>query len=232
MSCDDKLMDEVLELLIEKAAPLAEERMEYTVDNSLKFSEKHKREMRRLFRKERSKQRRGKFTRYAGRAIAGAAAFIVVSGVIFSIDGNVGNIVNFFLEENKQGTDIHFDGVLPDPNEPIKAFPDFEVGYVPEGYELVKKDISEGIDINVRFSNGDKTIVISKMILDVLAGIDTENSTKEEMLINGMEAFYYYREEYKRSILIWHDDEYLYEVITYLDKAETVKIAENIKNNN
>jgi len=99
------------------------------------------------------------------------------------------------------------------------------LGYVPDGMELVSKDI--GIKTKVLyFSDGERYFNITINSLDSYYNFDTENGISENIEINGMDAFYISTDLV--YTLVWSDNIYAYILSGNLPEKTMLLISENI----
>ena len=99
------------------------------------------------------------------------------------------------------------------------------LGYVPDGMELVSKDI--GIKTKVLyFSDGERYFNITINSLDSYYNFDTENGISENIEINGMDAFYISTDLV--NTLVWSDNIYAYILSGNLPEKTMLLISENI----
>ena len=102
------------------------------------------------------------------------------------------------------------------------------VGYIPEGFELVNKQVvSKSITYNYIDSKG-KTITIIKSSSIMEIDFDTETGNVENIIINCIECSYYV-DENSFMYLVWNDNDYIYQIHSSVSKDELFKIAESVK---
>lgn len=138
-------------------------------------------------------------------------AFVVPSSREFIID-NLGIYSTYQLtEENKNSVNG-----------------EITVGYIPEGYELIKKEYNSkfstyhyGVKDNIVFT-------IHKYPSSMKINFDTENVDAIEIISNGTTYTYYESLSGNRSIM-WQKNDYIYQIDGQISKDEMLKIAETVK---
>ena len=126
---------------------------------------------------------------------------------------NVKEIIDFESEEYK--------------NSPVYKF---EIGYIPEGYEL-DNDLYSPNRLNLSYYKND-VIPLSISITKkgtATYGVDNEHTTHSLLTVNGREAQMWYDYEKGNGTLIVVYDEVVVDVYAQDTPEEIIKIAENIK---
>jgi len=141
-------------------------------------------------------------------------------------------IINFY--ENF----IQINSINPDNQNSISGFipqtieETYLPSYIPEGY---REDniLKSNIDIKAVYINDKgENIIYYQKLLSVAISIDGEDYIETDIYINGINGKSY---EYNKTddisyyIIIWNDNKYFYQLRSYLNKEETIKIAENVK---
>lgn len=114
--------------------------------------------------------------------------------------------------------------------EEIKSFDELEIGYIPDGFELASYDESHFYKELIYMSESGDGIVIgiyTSESSDVLA--DIELTEFETMTINGHHAYCLYNDIDRDCLLTFGNKQYTVVITAICDKAEVIKIAENIK---
>ena len=120
---------------------------------------------------------------------------------------------NIFFNESRSSQDT------------ADGFTIYEPTYIPEGFELVNKNI-DGL-ILLEYEKGNDFISYSQQCLEnVSMHINTEGVELEELEFKGLPAKYYSNQGVQN--LLWYDDEYMYMVSSTLDRDIVFKIAESI----
>lgn len=105
---------------------------------------------------------------------------------------------------------------------------EISVGYVPEGFEL---ESVEKTSIGVSYSYSSKNnslFMVNKYSSVIKIDFDTEKTDAREILINN--EIYTYFESYSGNCgLMWHENDYIYQVVGALTEDELLKIAETVK---
>ena len=108
---------------------------------------------------------------------------------------------------------------------------DYEIGYIPEGYELKSSKEreywrsytypnSEGSYISISISNSSNSSI----------AVDNEYYEYTEMIINGKTVHLFYDDIDLAGTLICNESDYVIKISGTVNKDEFIKIFENIKN--
>lgn len=219
-------LEKALDILVDDAACLADENIGKKLkepEEEIIFSKDHEEKMRKLFQKEKRKNRLGKLNRYSKRVAGFLLVLLVVSGIsIGSVEAWRIRFLNFTLEKGKPNTDYSFS------DKRKTGYVDDEVNfeYIPEGFELTDHQ-SARVTKCWQFSNEEQYFQVECNSLDVRSSIDTENGTAERITINGHEAVY--TSNSNINAIIWSDNKYAYCVLGNIPKKEIIQIAKNIK---
>ena len=105
---------------------------------------------------------------------------------------------------------------------------DFEVTYVPEGYELVEDVSVENYVRNIKFSNEECTEVwIHIAETDHFgANVDNEVTKQKEVLVNDKQAYLF--DDGRKSIIVWQVGNCTLDVEARLPEEELIKISSHI----
>lgn len=117
---------------------------------------------------------------------------------------------------------------LIDENQAFYDVEDFEVTYVPEGYELVEDVSVENYVRNIKFSNEECTEVwIHIAETDHFgANVDNEVTKQKEVLVNDKQAYLFQDE--KTYIIVWQIGNCTLDVASRLPVEELIEIASHI----
>lgn len=108
---------------------------------------------------------------------------------------------------------------------------DYEIGYIPEGYELESSKERERMRNYIYYDSIDNCVMIS--INDSnhsTYSVDIENNEYSEIIINGRNAYCLYDDNIGSGSIIAKESEYVIYVYGTVKKEELIKIFENIKN--
>lgn len=227
MSKQNDFMDELLDKMISRAASEldSEESLKLEKpDEDIVFSARHESMMKKIFRKEKRRERIQKFTE-----ISKVASLIIIisAGVIFTTvpesRGWISHVVNFVFEKDRPNTDYNF---RPDKG---MSYSDDNVilKYIPMGFKAVEA-VESSRGVTIHFENGEEFFQFSKNELSVTSSVDTEGGTAKEITINGYKAIYV--EAKNVNSLIWCDDKFAYSVIGNISQNELMRIGENLLN--
>jgi len=230
---EDKLYNKVLDDLISYAGPIAIEEMANDEEESgkengldkIEFSKEHQLKMKKLFRKEYNKLRLRKIASYSKYAIACILVLaIIVLVPIFSVKAWRIKFLNFIIDVKQTHTEIKF-------SDDVKTGDTYQseeisFGYIPAGSKMEKSD-RVGSYIYIKFKANEQYFTFSRYDINAAMSIDTENATVKKITINNREALY--SSNSNINILVWHDDNYSYNLSGNIDENEIIKIVENIK---
>lgn len=177
-------------------------------------SKKHEKWKKKLFNKMRNDRYHG-FTTNAVRIILVAAILValLLSAFVFpssreSALSNINYFSKFKITENNKNS----------VNGEIK------VGYIPEGFELVKNvDLGKQI-INTYFNSGGEFFTIWKCTSSLEMEFNTEFFDSEEIIVGNMKYTYCQGNEGMNN-LVWTKSDYVYLIEAQFNKEEMVEIA-------
>lgn len=157
--------------------------------------------------------------------IAAIMGIAILGGTaVCSVDAVRMPVVNFFLRFDDSNSHVIAD---KDSNTGIgKKYLAYIPSYVPEGFDISHKDESPDY-IMIEYSNGNGSYYDLTCSLDFESNsVDTEDSTYEEVVINGKTA--YFCEKDDRFLAIYYTDVYAYGISGTISKDEIIKIFESI----
>lgn len=105
---------------------------------------------------------------------------------------------------------------------------EIEIGYIPEGFELIDENVSVKLIINTYMSTNGQVFSIHKYSSSIEVDFDTELGKSETIIINDI-AFTVFTDENSFSNIIWTEYDHIYKVEGNLTKDELLKIAESVK---
>lgn len=222
----DKTMDAMLQAA---ASDIEDKAVDILLDGyegqNHKFSEKHREDMQKLFKKERKFQSARRIRTYSKRASVIFIAVIAISAItISSVSAWRVRFMNFILERTQYDTNIKF------TDDASKAenykFGEIKLEYVPEGFKLEKYDTMKN-HIYLVFRKDKEYFNFSTMDIGGSLSIDTEDAVVTEFTINGRKALYSKNDNIR--ILVWNDDKTAYILTGNISESEFLKIAENTK---
>ena len=115
-------------------------------------------------------------------------------------------------------------------DEPIEdeVFIEYQLGYIPIGYELVESYIDEITQIKTAvYSNGEKIIRFRQTdIRNSSFMINTENAEREVILIEGIEMNYLSNQGVQT--IFWGKEKYAFIISGEIDKELIIKLAQEI----
>ena len=202
---------------------------------NISFSDEFEEKMQKLIEKQK------KFYYYwlntAGKRAAAviAALFVGLTAVTFGVKAIREPFLRFIVETFEKFSSIIF--MNDDDNSgqsSISADADFEFeavepSYIPEGFTLETK-MEDFVRYQAYYLNNDKTSFITytqTMIDDTVMQADTEDTTYNEIQINGYEAISYSRNG--ANNVVFSSNKYVFTVTGSVETNELIKIAESIK---
>lgn len=191
-----------------------------------KFSRRFERKMKALIKYERRTPKERKF--YRGMKIACAALAVILFvafGSVMSVKAYRFRIIEFFIEVFTEETSYSVQEENPEGEIVVPVEP----GYVPEGFEVVKR-VSNHSEYYVQFeSNSGAKILYNQAVLSIVGRYwDTEKSIIKEMYIGKMLVNIV--EENGVRTVYWNDDEYVYSVMGpgELEEEEFLKMVRSV----
>ena len=158
------------------------------------------------------------------RALILVAVLVLIMGLaVISSEGVKEKMFNYFTDEKEGHTDLTY---LNDEDEADKI-PKFELGYVPEGYEIFSKD-SDISSRNSIYGNDHEQYIHFTVNRSENCTMSVDNDTfkRKEITVNGYQALLFYDQH--NSAIIWQVGDYTLTLLTGLDTEETINIAKNI----
>ncbi len=182
------------------------------------FSKKHIKQMEKLFDKMRG-DKYHYFTRKTVKIMAVAAvlaaliltAFVIPSSREFIIE----NFDIFGVYEMTEHNNNSVNGEI-------------EVGYIPEGYELVEEHYFDKIMLITYKSKGENKLNISKNSSSMKVEYNTEYGYIEKIEIGNI-IYAFYTNDSGINCLVWNENDYIYKVEGTFSKEELVEIAQTVK---
>ena len=221
MKTEEKIVDKVLDTLIDEASAEAYRKEADYNAPEVSFSPEHERNMQKLFKNERRKYNLRRATVVTGKvACLLLAVVIVMSFAIYSVEAWRIKFLNFFYDKEAPNTVVRFSETKHNSYSNNMV----EIGYIPDGFELTAKRV--GINnLFLRFENKEKFIQVKRNNDSLKTAINTEKGTLENIQINGFEGVYIVGKD--TNTLLWHDGVYTYRFFTNLEKEEVLKIAQS-----
>lgn len=218
--------DKILDTLIDEAIPIVESMPDEDLPDEIpgEYSEDFEKRMKKIFAAERKKIRRKQIFKNIRRIAACFAIFIVVSGItVMSVSALRVKILNLIFNSQETNTEVQFED-----SDQSNEYDDvgLELMYVPDGFEIIRKDIQDNI-VYLRFENDDLYFSVKLTKSTGTISIDTEDANVEEIYINGNKALYVEKSSLKTLTGMIGD--YSYTINGNIDKDEILKISENLK---
>ena len=182
------------------------------------YTEKHAKWLRKLFNKMRD-NRYHRFTTKTVKVLMIAAVLSALLLTAFVIPSSREYIIdNFDIFSRYQLTESNDNSVNGE----------ITVGYIPEGFELIDKQIySKNCTVDYRNAEGIEIKIIkssSKNEVD----FDTESGNTENIILSDL-LYTYYVDENNCRYFVWNKNDYVYQVYGVISKEELLKIVETVK---
>ena len=221
MKTEEKIVDKVLDTLIDEASAEAyRKEAEYNAPE-VTFSSEHERNMQKLFKNERRKYNLRRATVVTGKVACILLVVVVAMSVaIYSVEAWRNKFFNYFFVKDAPDTEITFTETKQNSysNDMVS------IGYIPEGFELTES--KEGINnFFLNFENEKEFVQLKRNKISLKTAINTEKGTLENLRINDCEGVYIIGNS--ANTLLWHDGVYTYQILSNLEKEEIIKIAES-----
>ena len=193
---------------------------EYFTDFSadeITYSHSFERNMSKLI----DKMRNDKYHRFTRKTVRFIVAAAVVAAITFTALA-VEQSRNFIIEQFKTHSVFSVSDNVKSQN-----VEDFELGYIPEGFEKVNEIKSDNRISYAYFDDFDNEFKIMKYTKEHDIVTDSESGVNCRFTDNGI-TYYGYEQSNNYFTINWNDGEYLYHIDGNLDKKELLKIATNI----
>ncbi len=182
------------------------------------YTENHAKWLRKLFNKMRD-NRYHRFTTKTVKVLMVAAVLSALLLTAFVIPSSREYIIdNFDIFSRYQLTESNDNSVNGE----------ITVGYIPEGFELINKQISTKIII-IDYKDSSGTIInIMKSSSKNEVDFDTESGIVDNITINDI-TYTFYDDATEYNCVVWNKNDYVYQIHSTIVKDELLKIAETIK---
>ena len=221
MKTEEKIVDKVLDTLIDEASAEAYRKEANYNAPEVDFSPEHERNMQKLFKNERRKHNLCRAYSVAGKVACFLfVALIALSGTIYNVDALRTKFFNYFFVKEAPDTEIRFTETKNNSysNDIVN------IGYIPDEFEI-KKDKS-GIDnLFLTFANKEEFIQLYASAIDLKTAINTEKGTLENIKINSYDGVYIVSKG--ANVLLWNNGVYTFRLAGNIGKETLVKTAES-----
>ncbi|ATW26329.1 sigma-70 family RNA polymerase sigma factor [Candidatus Formimonas warabiya] len=175
----------------------------------------------------RHKTRIRQMTRFGGKIAAVVAILLVGSfGVLMSVEASRVQVLNTIMEYQKEFIRFSF----KEENTDFQKSP-YRLGYIPDGFKE-KETRKAGAGFTTKYLNSQGNEIIFDQTPLKESGsmaVDNENTNFMKIDIGGYPAYLFEgKTKADRTIIIWRNSVYHFELISYLDKNELLKIAESV----
>ena len=222
MKTEEKIVDKVLDTLIDEASAEAYRKEADYNAPEVNFSPEHERNMQKLFKNERRKYNLRRAYSVAGKVACILLVVVVAMSVaIYSVEAWRTKFLNFFYDKEAPNTVIRFSETVHNSysNDMV------DIGYIPERFELVENQSWEN-NLFLTFANKEQYFQLKRNKIAIKTAINTEKGTLENLQINGYEGVFVIGSS--MNTLLWYDGVYTYKITSVIEKDELIKIAESI----
>lgn len=186
-------------------------------------AEKFEKELNKAYRNGQLRSFRTKIAKFGRYAVTVCAAFIIVFAVsVVSVDALRLRFLEWLVNIHENYTTINL--LQNDKQDSNVILAD----YMPQGYKLINYN-NDGSVIELYYSNDINNVKIRVYLNAFVFNTDNENTSSEEVYINGNKGQYQKKE--LTSAIFWYKDEKPYCISTndvQITKEELVKIAQSI----
>lgn len=178
-------------------------------------------------KEERRKHKLRSFKKFASKAAVFIAVLAIGFAVTFTtVDAFKITVINFIIEQREKFSSISLTG---NDNQavPSELSGKYYPHYLPESYKIASSFINDD-RVEISYVNENNEIInYGYFGKDATAGIDTENRTEANVLINGLQGHIFSKNEH--NILVFNMDEHIFVIDGFISQEEIIKIAESIK---
>lgn len=186
------------------------------------FSVEFERKMRKLIRLQKNPLYYATNTRKKRVALV-AALIAILMMTACSVPAIREPIVNFVIEVYEDFTTLVFQG---SQNEEAEVLEKADI-IIPDGYTA--EEISTEVSYFLEMTDNEGRIITFEQVLlsNTQISVDTENTTYENISINGLDGIYYNNKG--MNVLVWSNDKYNYIISGNISVEELSQIAESVK---
>lgn len=193
------------------------------VPPSPEAAEKFEKELNKAYRNGQLRSFRTKIAKFGRYAVTVCAAFIIVFAVsVVSVDAFRLRFLEWLFNIHESHSSLNISNDNSAYSNMIHA------DYLPDGYELINYNNDRNV-IELCYSNNITNIKIRVYLTDFNFNTDNENTSSEEVYINGNKG--QYQKKGLTSTIFWYCNEKPYCISTndmQITKEEFVKIAQSI----
>ncbi len=181
------------------------------------YSKNHIKKMKNLF----DKMRENKYHHFTSKTFK----IILVAAVLFSL-------FTFYVFANPSSRKYIIEkfeefGIFTLTEQKSDVVPDIEIGYVPQGFDLVNEIESKKYICMFYESSDGKELTVQKSASTSQIAFNNEDGQAEEIIIGNITYTYVTNSsEYKH--ILWTENNYIYSIDGTLSKEELLKIAINL----
>jgi hypothetical protein len=188
------------------------------------FSSVFERKMRALIRMSYRRNR----SHFKKRLVTAIAAILLLIATAMSVSAVRHAVFDFIALVYEKFTHFYYDASKS--AAPSKA-PDSDFvlllpGFIPEGFEIETREFNKGTYVYHYKKGEDYITYYQRNIEGVSMDINTEGLIWEQIEFNGVAAKYYSNQGVQN--LIWYDDNYMFMILSTLDRDTVFKIAESV----
>ena len=232
---DKVLNEDIFDFLLEKAFVRYEKDLQKTYPDIAELEKEYpasRRKIRKYINILKEKQYGKKIIWiYAGRAaVVLLCMFSLLFGLIMTNSEARASVETVMLKWYDKYTEFIFNEVPADFSSYELA--DFEMGYIPEGFELLYDDVFSDIRDTCYMNTKNSDMMLDIQIFDsaqTSVFVDNEKMLFEKMKIGSNDAWIMYNDAEGYSSLLIADTKYSILVVGDLSKEEIIKVAKNIR---
>lgn len=214
--------EKMSEAMLQHVAQIAEdELLDEAVDGDVVFSERHEKEMAKLFASMEPKKTK---------VVPLKRVLILVAVLVGLLAAAVGTIatnpkiINMFRKSTDTYTEIRFDEA--EVIGGTYSTDSVTLGYIPDGMELTESSKGEHSEI-IMFQKEEKVFQLRISQARMSSVADKENSSEETITIWNKEA--HLQERAGQTSILWSIEDCSYMLVGNIGREELIKIAENIQ---
>ncbi len=220
MKTEEKIVDKVLDTLIDEASAEAYRKEADYNAPEINFSPEHERNMQKLFRKERHKYNLRRATVVTGK-VACFVILLVAITVLLSprgVEALKTKFLNFFYDKDAPDMEITFTETKQNSysNDMV------HIGYISNGFKITL-DRTGTDNAFLKFKSGEKFFQLYMSAVKLKTAINTEKGTLENIKINNHAGVYIVSNG--TNVILWNDGVYTFRLAGNIDKEELIKIA-------
>lgn len=152
---------------------------------------------------------------------------VAAAALCMSVEAIRTPIVKFFVETFEKYSIITTTGEDPDEAK-TRIETEYELGELPEGYELVQREADEQVVVKEYRNEGNSLLRIYQNPAKGNVVMDTESAEMEEVKVSGNPGSY--SEKEGTAMLVWMQEGYSFQLTAEgISKEELIRLAETVR---